>query len=139
MKKQFNPSIKAHFVWSALIVLSLLAICAIPFALAQRNAAKPNVINPTTQSVPAAKIYPPQNAPPSTSAATAHQPSYQGDSTSYSDVPFLKPLTGLVPERPAVCTLNGTLGTAPPGGDTGTLATRIFRPGTPTVMCGIPP
>jgi len=36
---------------------------------------------------------------------------------------------------PAVCTLDGTLGTAPPGGDSGMLATRIFRLGTPTVMC----
>src|SRR5437773_626323 len=39
MKKQ-NPSIKAHLLWSALILLSLLAICAIPFALAQRNSTK---------------------------------------------------------------------------------------------------
>jgi len=35
MKKQINPSIKAHLLWSALVLLSLLAICAIPFALAQ--------------------------------------------------------------------------------------------------------
>ena len=40
MKKQIKPSIKAHLLWSALILLSLLAICAIPFALAQRQAAK---------------------------------------------------------------------------------------------------
>jgi hypothetical protein len=35
VKKQINSSIKAHLLWSALILLSLLAICAIPFALAQ--------------------------------------------------------------------------------------------------------
>ncbi len=35
MKKQINPSIKAHLLRSALILLSLLAICAIPFVLAQ--------------------------------------------------------------------------------------------------------
>jgi FG-GAP-like repeat len=35
VKKQINPSIKAHLLRSALILLSLLAICAIPFALAQ--------------------------------------------------------------------------------------------------------
>src|ERR1041384_5778825 len=40
MKKQINPSIKAHLLWSALILLLLLAICAIPFALAQRNATR---------------------------------------------------------------------------------------------------
>src|SRR5207245_2565817 len=36
MKKQ-NSSIKAHLLWSALILLALLAVCAIPFALGQRN------------------------------------------------------------------------------------------------------
>src|ERR1700751_5547841 len=35
MKKQTKHSIKAHLLWSALILLSLLAVCAIPFALAQ--------------------------------------------------------------------------------------------------------
>ena len=40
MKKQTKHSIKAHLLWSALILLSLLAVCAIPFALAQRNTAK---------------------------------------------------------------------------------------------------
>jgi hypothetical protein len=139
MKKQINPSIKAHLLRSAFILLSLLAVCAIPFALAQQNAAKPSVSKPATQPIPAARINPPQNAPSSTGAAIAHQPAYQGDSTSRSDVPFLKPQTVLVPERPAVCTLNGTLGTPPPGGDTGTIATRIFRPGSPTVMCGVAP
>ncbi len=140
VKKQINPSINAHLLWSALILLSLLAVCAIPFALAQGDAAEPSVIKPATEPIPAAKIHPLQNAPPSTSAAIAHHPAYQDASTSYSDVPFLKPQTALVSERPAVCTLNGTLGTAPPGGDTGTLATRIFRPGTPTSTCaGVTP
>src|SRR5205085_6489282 len=37
MKKQNNPSIRAHLLWSALILLSLVAICAIPFALGQRT------------------------------------------------------------------------------------------------------
>jgi hypothetical protein len=35
MKKQIDPPTKAHLHWSALILLSLLAIGAIPFALAQ--------------------------------------------------------------------------------------------------------
>jgi len=48
MKKQ-NPSIKAHLLWSALILLTLLAVCAIPFALAQRNAAKQSAANPVTK------------------------------------------------------------------------------------------
>jgi hypothetical protein len=37
LKKQTNPSIKAHLLWSALILLGLLAVCAISFALAQRS------------------------------------------------------------------------------------------------------
>ena len=37
MKKQINPSIKAHLIRSAFYLLLLLAVCAIPFALAQRN------------------------------------------------------------------------------------------------------
>src|SRR2546423_7396913 len=45
MKKQNNPSMKAHLLWSALILLSLLAVCAIPFALAQRNATNQTVTN----------------------------------------------------------------------------------------------
>ena len=36
MKKQFNSTIKAHLLRIALIVFSLLAVCVIPFALAQR-------------------------------------------------------------------------------------------------------
>src|SRR5438045_3856763 len=35
MKKQGDASIKAQLLWSALILLSLLAACAIPLALAQ--------------------------------------------------------------------------------------------------------
>src|SRR6266496_1121310 len=46
MKKQ-NSSIKAHLLWSALILLSLVAVCAIPFALGQRGARKQSVATPT--------------------------------------------------------------------------------------------
>src|SRR6267143_1371761 len=37
MKKQLNPTIKAHLIQSAFYILLLLAVCLIPFALAQRN------------------------------------------------------------------------------------------------------
>ena len=40
MRKQTNPDIKAHLLRSALYVLLLVAICVIPFALAQRGVAK---------------------------------------------------------------------------------------------------
>src|SRR3954453_5496312 len=35
MKKQNNDTIRAHFIRSVLCVLLLLAVCTIPFALAQ--------------------------------------------------------------------------------------------------------
>jgi len=41
MKKQINPTIKAHLIRSAFYVILLLAVCVIPFALAQRNTTKP--------------------------------------------------------------------------------------------------
>ena len=35
MKKQINPTIKAHLIRSAFYLLLLLGVCAIPFAPAQ--------------------------------------------------------------------------------------------------------
>jgi hypothetical protein len=43
MKKQTNAAVKAHLLWSALILLLLLVTCAIPFALAQRQSVKQSV------------------------------------------------------------------------------------------------
>ena len=40
MKKQINPTIKAHLIRSAFYVILLLAVCVIPFALAQRTTTK---------------------------------------------------------------------------------------------------
>ena len=37
MKKQINPTIKAHLIRSAFYVLLLLAVCVIPFALARER------------------------------------------------------------------------------------------------------
>src|SRR6476620_2945073 len=39
MKKQINPTIKAHLIRGAFYLILLLAVCAIPFALAARNTA----------------------------------------------------------------------------------------------------
>ena len=55
MKKQINPNIKAHLIRSAFYVTLLLAVCVIPFALAQRN---------TRQSAAAGKMS--RMVPPST-------------------------------------------------------------------------
>jgi len=48
MKKQINPSIKAQILRSAFILLALVAVSAIPFALAQRNSVK-QTRNPKAQ------------------------------------------------------------------------------------------
>src|SRR5262249_37759794 len=40
MKKQINPTIKAHLIRGAFYLLLLIAVCAIPFALGQRKAPK---------------------------------------------------------------------------------------------------
>src|SRR5947209_6563779 len=61
MKKQINPSIKAHLLRSALMLLSLLAICAIPFALAQsrgRGTAKPDMPKSPAEPIPFATAGP---------------------------------------------------------------------------------
>ncbi|PYL61428.1 MAG: hypothetical protein DMF24_07225, partial [Verrucomicrobia bacterium] len=47
MKKQIDPAIKAHLIRSAFYLLLLLTVCAIPFALAQRN--KPKTSRQSTQ------------------------------------------------------------------------------------------
>ena len=45
MKKQINPTIKAHLIRGAFYLLLLVAVCAIPFALAQRNSTGRNFPN----------------------------------------------------------------------------------------------
>ena len=57
MKKQINPTIKAYLIRGAFYLLLLLAVCAIPFALAQRNATKRTVINPAGKTDASASKY----------------------------------------------------------------------------------
>jgi hypothetical protein len=74
MKKQDNQTIKAHFIRSALYVLLLLAVCVIPFALAQRNAINRSVAPATSRDIN------PATAPPSTGADQAQPPLASGGS-----------------------------------------------------------
>ena len=49
MKKQINPTIKAHLIRGAFYLVLLVAVCAIPFALAQsrsRGTTKPGATAP---------------------------------------------------------------------------------------------
>ena len=50
MKKQNNQSIKAHLIRSAVYVLLLVAVCVIPFALAQRPATSRSAAPPLTNA-----------------------------------------------------------------------------------------
>src|SRR5215470_5278681 len=53
MKKQINPTIKAHLIRGTFYLLLLLAVCAIPFALAQsrsRGTARRSVANPNVSA-----------------------------------------------------------------------------------------
>src|SRR4029077_17815758 len=50
MKKQINPTIKAHLIRSGFYVLLLLAVCVIPFALAQRNTGGKKTASKSTAS-----------------------------------------------------------------------------------------
>src|SRR5436190_2970411 len=48
MKKQINPTVNAHLIRGAFYFLLLLAVCAIPFALAQRDTNKRSAAKSST-------------------------------------------------------------------------------------------
>jgi len=81
MKKQNNQSIIAHLIRSALYVLLLVAVCVIPFALAQRTATSRSVAPATSRN------FNPATAPPSTEADQA-QPMV---SSGAVDIPSIVP------------------------------------------------
>src|SRR6266516_4975997 len=87
MKKQKKHSIKAHLLWSALILLSLVAVCAIPFTLAQsrsRGTTKQSVanLNAPAKADPAQAI-----APPAAGAISAHAQLPNISQTRQSQIP----------------------------------------------------
>src|SRR5215813_8757334 len=71
MKKQINPTTKAHLIRGAFYLLLLIAVCAIPFALAQRNTTKRNMAQPKTGPpvMPRSQGEMPSDAIPSSAAA----------------------------------------------------------------------
>ena len=56
MKKQINPTIKAHLIRGAFYLLLLVAVCAIPFALAQRHTPKQRSAAKSSTAVDKAKL-----------------------------------------------------------------------------------
>ncbi len=81
MKKQNNQSIKAHLIRSALYVLLLVAVCVIPFALAQRTATSRSITPATSRDIN------PATAPPSTEADQTQPTAASGT----INVPFIVP------------------------------------------------
>ena len=53
MKKQINPTIKAHLIRGAFYLLLLVAVCAIPFALAQETSSSTQADATQAQAAPA--------------------------------------------------------------------------------------
>ena len=74
MKKQINSTIKAHLIRGAFYLLLLVAVCAIPFALAQRNAPKRSVAKPAAKPNLSAIAKLRQTAPPLTHVVTGASP-----------------------------------------------------------------
>src|SRR5438093_2452117 len=75
MKKQINPSIKAYLIRGAFYLLLLIAVCAIPFALAQRNTTKRNMTHAKTRPAVMARSQGemPNDAVPFSAAARVSQ------------------------------------------------------------------
>ena len=54
MKKQINPTTKAHLIRGAFYLLLLLTVCAIPFVLAKRGGSGPSMAKATVSKQAAA-------------------------------------------------------------------------------------
>src|SRR5207302_6680560 len=122
MKKQINPTIKAHLIRSAFYVLLLLAVCVIPFALAQRNTGGKNAASKNAASKNAVRRAAPGKAPATTTFGR-NDPRAKGKSKSASSTRFSN-AQGTVP-RPVV---NGPAGGTPCWYDF-TVGTDTFVPG----------
>src|SRR4029077_2740542 len=85
-----NPNVKAHLIRSAFYALLLLAVCAIPFALAQRNTTKRSVAKPNVTVTAGAKTrpLPPQGTCPTPWAFVASMPLDLYGAASASDGTF---------------------------------------------------
>jgi hypothetical protein len=94
MKKQINPTTKAHLIRGVFYLLLLLAVCAIPFALAQHNGTKRTAAAPANTLLSAAPLA--QNALPPASQTVQSQFSSIG--AQLNRAPIL-PRVSNVPQR----------------------------------------
>ena len=126
MKKQINPTIKAHLIRSAFYVLLLLAVCVIPFALAQRNTGSKN----TASKKAAGKnvtIGPANRVAPATTTLGPNDPRRKGNAKVASSTRFSN-AQGTLPRRAA------SGGAAAPSG---TACWYDFTVGTDTFVPGV--
>jgi len=88
MKKQINPTIKAHLIRGAFYLLLLVAVCAIPFALAQSRSRGTTKLGATAPKMPESIVRP--------NPDSAHIPAGAPASASGLSVPK-KVANGLAP------------------------------------------
>jgi N-acetylneuraminic acid mutarotase len=126
MKKQINPTIKAHLIRSAFYVILLLAVCVIPFALAQRNTTKRSVVKrPSSGSATATSSRPAPRHP--SSIRKPGEPQAQPRSKATTGTQFSHaPRSGVSKQPRKVITRPG--GTVPCPYDL-TVGTDTFVPG----------
>src|SRR6266550_3398744 len=103
MKKQINPTLKAHLIRGAFYLLLLIAVCVIPFALAQRNTTEQRVAKPkATASIKVAAAGKQTDAPASLAGAKrkpAAPPRSQAEMPNdVRQVPPSLPRTSQVPQ-----------------------------------------
>ena len=103
MKKQINPTIKAYLIRGAFYLLLLLAVCAIPFALAQsrsRGTGKQNSAQSFAAPNLDGNVYGPGTQPPVSKQVPAVADSVLNHLTDLPgkqiQAPLFFPLTGPV-------------------------------------------
>src|SRR5438128_5613884 len=102
MKKQINPSTKAHLIRGPFYLLLLVAVCAIPFSLAQRNTTERRMAQPKTASamsalMPRSQGEMPNDAMPFSAARVSQFPLRNSGVAPFHPLPVLPP-----PKAPAV-------------------------------------
>src|SRR4051812_29202644 len=94
MKKQINPTIKAHLIRGAFYLLLLVTVCAIPFALAQRNTKQHAAAAKTLGLVPSKGTLTPASAFRAPAAKLPNAQKIQRDATVRS---VFRSLLGNIP------------------------------------------
>lgn len=109
MKKQINSSVKAYLIRGAFYLLLLLAVCAIPFALAQRNA-KRSVSSVKSKQAVGAKLASAASRVPGSLAVTPQRPPAKFQSQLPYDLRALPPQAPKFPHSSIRTRVNPVVG-----------------------------